>query len=113
GKSRLAEDVADQARECHGALVLPGRCVPYGEANVWWPVAGAIQAACGVERGEDQEVVTGKVRAAVAEALDGADGGAAAVDRVVEGLLQLLGFDILQGLDAPRARDEGTGSLLA
>jgi class 3 adenylate cyclase/predicted ATPase len=113
GKSRLAEDVADQARECHGALVLPGRCVPYGEANVWWPVASAIQAACGVERGDDQEVVTGKVRAAVAEALDGTDGGAAAVDRVVEGLRHLLGYEVPRGVDAARAREEATGSLLA
>ena len=77
GKSRLAEEVAEQARECHGALVLPGRCVPYGEANVWWPVASAVQAACGVERGDDQDVVAGKVRAAVTEALDGADGARA------------------------------------
>ena len=113
GKSRLAEEVAEQARECHGALVLPGRCVPYGEANVWWPVASAVQAACGVERGDDQDVVAGKVRAAVTEALDGADGGAGAVDRVVDGLLHLLGFEVLRGIDATRARDEVTGSLLA
>ena len=113
GKSRLAEDVAENARECHGALVLPGRCVPYGEANVWWPVASAVQAACDVEAGDSQEVVTRKVRAAVAAALDGADGGAGAVDRVVEGLLHLLGFEVLRGIDATRAREEVTGSLLA
>jgi class 3 adenylate cyclase/tetratricopeptide (TPR) repeat protein len=113
GKSRLAEDVAEQARECHGAVVLPGRCVPYGEANVWWPVASAVQAACDVEPSDDQQVVTGKVRAAVAEALDGADGSDSAVDRVVEGLLHLLGFEVLRGIDATRARDEVTGSLLA
>jgi class 3 adenylate cyclase/predicted ATPase len=113
GKSRLAEDVAENARECHGAAVLPGRCVPYGEANVWWPVASAVQAACGVEPGDGQEVVAGKVRTAVAEALDGADGGAGAVDRVVEGLLHLLGYEVLGGIDATRARDEVTGSLLA
>ena len=113
GKSRLAEEVAEQARECHGALILPGRCVPYGEANVWWPVASAVQAACDVEPGDEPDVVARKVRAAVAEALDGADGGAGAVDRVVEGLLQLLGFEVLRGIDATRARDEVIGSLLA
>jgi class 3 adenylate cyclase/tetratricopeptide (TPR) repeat protein len=114
GKSRLAEDVAESAQQCHGALVLPGRCVPYGEANVWWPVASAVQAACGVEPGDDQAVVTGKVRAAVAEALDEAGAGDGAVDRVVDGLLHLLGFDgILRGIDATRAREEVTGSLLA
>jgi class 3 adenylate cyclase/tetratricopeptide (TPR) repeat protein len=113
GKSRLAEDVADQARDCHDALVLPGRCVPYGEANVWWPVASAVQAACGVEQGDGQEVVTRKVRTAVAGALDGSDGGDGAVDRVVEGLLHVLGYEVLRGVDATRARDEVTGSLLA
>ena len=39
--------------------------------------------------------------------------GAGAVDRVVDGLLHLLGFDVLRGIDATRARDEVTGSLLA
>jgi class 3 adenylate cyclase/tetratricopeptide (TPR) repeat protein len=114
GKSRLAEEVAENARECHGALVLPGRCVPYGEANVWWPVASAVQAACDVEPGDDEKVVTRKVRAAVTGALVGAAAGDGAVDRVVEGLLHLLGFEgVLRGIDATRARDEVTGSLLA
>ena len=37
--------------ECdHGAVVLEGRCVPYGEANVWWPVAEALRQACGHRR---------------------------------------------------------------
>jgi class 3 adenylate cyclase/tetratricopeptide (TPR) repeat protein len=114
GKSRLAEDVAENAQKCHGAVVLPGRCVPYGEANVWWPIASAVQAACDVEPGDDQEVMTGKVRAAVAVALDGAGAGDGAVDRVVDGLLHLLGFEgVLRGIDATRAREEVTGSLLA
>jgi class 3 adenylate cyclase/tetratricopeptide (TPR) repeat protein len=114
GKSRLAEEVAETARDCHDALVLPGRCVPYGEANVWWPIANAVQAACDVEPGDDQEVVTGKVRAAVARALAGPGPGEGVVDRVVEGLLHLLGVEgILRGIDATRARDEATGALLA
>src|SRR5918995_7506948 len=100
GKSRLAEEVAETARDCHDALVLPGRCVPYGEANVWWPIASAVQAACAVEPSDDQGVITGKVRAAVVEALDGPGPGVEAVDRVVEGLLHLLGFEgILRGID--------------
>src|ERR687891_414176 len=114
GKSRLAEEVAETARDCHDALVLPGRCVPYGEANVWWPIANAMQAACDVEPGDDQEVVTGKVRTAVARALASPGPGEGVVDRVVEGLLHLLGVEgILRGIDATRARDEATGALLA
>ena len=28
--------------------MLEGRCVPYGEANVWWPVADALRHGCGI-----------------------------------------------------------------
>jgi class 3 adenylate cyclase/tetratricopeptide (TPR) repeat protein len=114
GKSRLVEEVAENARDCHGAVVLPGRCVPYGEANVWWPVAHAVQAASGVEPDDNPEAVAAKVRAAVSQALDGPGPGEDAVDRVAEGLLHLMGYEgILRGIDATRARDEATGALLA
>jgi class 3 adenylate cyclase/tetratricopeptide (TPR) repeat protein len=134
GKSRLAEEVAERARECHDALVLQGRCVPYGEANVWWPVADAVRAACGVAPGDDQDVVTEKLRATVAVAMEPAgpaspgeittlptadatalvDPDDDSVDRIVDGLLHLLGFEgVLRGIDAARARDEATRALLA
>src|SRR5688500_8438487 len=48
GKSRLAEELASTAACDHNALVLEGRCVPYGEANVWWPVADALRHGCGI-----------------------------------------------------------------
>ena len=48
GKSRLAEELASHAECEHDALVLEGRCVPYGEANVWWPVADALRHGCGI-----------------------------------------------------------------
>ena len=48
GKSRLAEELATLAACEHDALVLEGRCVPYGEANVWWPVADALRHGCGI-----------------------------------------------------------------
>jgi class 3 adenylate cyclase/tetratricopeptide (TPR) repeat protein len=109
GKSRLAEEAAEEARSCHGALVLQGRCVPYGEANVWWPIADAVRSGCGVEPGDSNDVVAEKVRTTVDDAL-GADD---TVDRVVDGLLHLLGFEVLCDIDAARARDEATRSLLA
>lgn len=110
GKSRLVEEAAKQARDRTDALVLQGRCVPYGEANVWWPIADAVRSGCGVEPGDPPEVVAEKVRAAVANALANDD----AVDRVVDGLLHLLGFEgPLTDVDTTRARDEATGALLA
>jgi class 3 adenylate cyclase len=112
GKSRLAEEAAEQARSCHGALVLQGRCVPYGEANVWWPIADAVRSGCAVEPADPPDVVIDKVRSSVAEALG--TGAEDAVDRVVDGLLHLLGFEgVLSDVDATRARDEATRALTA
>jgi class 3 adenylate cyclase/predicted ATPase len=116
GKSRLAEEAAEQARSCHDALVLQGRCVPYGEANVWWPIADAVRSGCDIDAGDAPDAVTDKLRTAVAAAMDddGRDRHDGAVDRVVDGLLHLLGFEgVLSDVDGSRAREEATGALLA
>jgi class 3 adenylate cyclase/tetratricopeptide (TPR) repeat protein len=125
GKSRVVEEVAEQARSCHDGVVLQGRCVPYGEANVWWPLAEAVRSGCDLRPGDGQEAAADKVRAVVADVMgdpgsSDAEQDAAApeargtdeIDRVVEGLLHLLGFDVLRGIDVARARDEATGALL-
>jgi len=126
GKSRVVEEVAEVARGCHDGLVLQGRCVPYGEANVWWPLAEAVRSGCNLEPGDDQEAATHKLRAVVADVMGspgpsdsdeaagtgGVTGTGDEIDRVVEGLLHLLGFDVLRGIDAARAREEATGALL-
>jgi class 3 adenylate cyclase/tetratricopeptide (TPR) repeat protein len=128
GKSRLVEEVAEAARGCHDAVVLHGRCVPYGEANVWWPVAEAVRAACDVEVGDSETDAAAKVCAAVSAAV-GPDGalspgpgappaapgpsGQVGVERISDGLLHLLGFDVLGSVDAARARDEATQAVVA
>ena len=42
GKSRLVDEVIRRVRDRGEASVLEGACVPYGEANVWWPLASAL-----------------------------------------------------------------------
>ncbi|MEQ1701100.1 MAG: adenylate/guanylate cyclase domain-containing protein, partial [Ilumatobacteraceae bacterium] len=42
GKSRLVDEVIQRARDHGEVSVLEGACVPYGEANVWWPLAMAL-----------------------------------------------------------------------
>jgi class 3 adenylate cyclase len=42
GKSRLVDELVDQVRGRDSALVLEGAAVPYGESNVWWPIASAL-----------------------------------------------------------------------
>lgn len=43
GKSRLAHQVGSEMEREVGALILEGRCLPYGEANVWWIVAEILR----------------------------------------------------------------------
>ena len=37
--------------EPQGGTVLVGSCVPYGEANVWWPIASALAPVLDVDLG--------------------------------------------------------------
>jgi class 3 adenylate cyclase len=91
GKSRLVEEIVEHARDDHEALVLEGRAVPYGEANVWWPLAEALAAACSIVFGEDVAGSRDRCRAAVAGAL-GLTIDTPEVERTADALLYLMGF---------------------
>ena len=60
--SRGSSSRSPKWRGCHDGIVLQGRCVPYGEANVWWPLAEAVRSGCDLEPGDDQETAASKVR---------------------------------------------------
>lgn len=105
GKSRLAMEFAHLARDEHDALVVNGQCAPYGEANVWAPIAEAVRAACGFERDASLLEAREAVAAAVAYAID-LPLGHAELDRVVDGLLYLTDGFARKGVDPTRARDE-------
>ncbi len=51
GKSRLVDELLRWVRDTTDAHVLEGTCAPYGEANVWWPIATALTASLGLEPG--------------------------------------------------------------
>ncbi len=42
GKSRLVDEGICRLRGTTEVTVLEGACVPYGESNVWWPIAHAL-----------------------------------------------------------------------
>jgi class 3 adenylate cyclase/tetratricopeptide (TPR) repeat protein len=127
GKSRLASEAARIAREEFGARVLLGHCVPYGDANVFGPVAEALRHACGIDgmststdaRRRVVETVTTtlgleprlgeaiEVPAAVEIA------NASEADRLVEGLMYVMEGVSRPGVDPSRARDEGIRAALA
>ncbi len=108
GKTRLAEEVAEMARRDHGALVLEGRCVPYGEANVWWPVAEAVRQACGLRPDCDRadDAVRSAIRERIAD-VTGLDGDDPELDRLVAGIVYVLGdANALGDVDPSRAPSE-------
>jgi tetratricopeptide (TPR) repeat protein len=111
GKTRLAEEVASAAECDHGVTVLEGRCVPYGEANVWWPVAEALRSTCGVDVADSADVAQRQVLARTQLGLP--DETPAEVERVTSGLLHLMGYEgPLTGIDPARAREEVRRSLV-
>jgi tetratricopeptide (TPR) repeat protein len=108
GKTRLAEEACEMARNEFNAEVLEGRCLPYGEANVWWPVAEAVRQACGLSAECDQsdsEVRT-RIRARL-QGVTGLDADDPELDRLVAGLVYVLGdLTALTDVDPARAPAE-------
>jgi tetratricopeptide (TPR) repeat protein len=113
GKSRLAIELASMAYEDLGATVLKGPCLPYGEANVWWPCAEAVRHTCGVELDDSTADARSKVESTVAR-VTGRDVNDAHVERISDGLLYLLGrFGERADVDPVRARDEALWAIQA
>jgi class 3 adenylate cyclase/tetratricopeptide (TPR) repeat protein len=111
GKTRLVEEAMEVARMQHEALVLEGRCLPYGEANPWWPVAEALRQACDIDADDPADVAAQKCREAIAGLMGAADEGVEA-SRVSDGLLYLMGYQgTLHEVDPTRARDEAVRSI--
>ncbi len=111
GKTRLVEEAIEVARMQHEALVLEGRCLPYGEANPWWPVAEALRQACEIGADDPADVAARKCREAIAALMGAADEGVEA-SRVSDGLLYLMGYEgTLHEVDPTRARDEAVRSI--
>ncbi|MEZ5138576.1 MAG: adenylate/guanylate cyclase domain-containing protein [Acidimicrobiales bacterium] len=110
GKSRLADEVAHAAELDHEAVVREGRCVPYGEANVWWPVADALRDGLGVEVGDEPAAARARVREVLATTMERGDADPE-VQRTTAGLLTLLGYDDGAELDPVTVRQEAGRAL--
>ena len=106
GKTRLAEQAIEESLDDDGILVLTGRCVPYGEANAWWPLAEAMRTALGIDVDMPLAAATTRVYDAVSSAF-GIARDAPQVQRSATGLLHLLGYDTtLTAVDPQAARGE-------
>lgn len=91
GKSRLVGEALQPVLARHpDALVLEGACAPYGEPNVWWPLAGGILRDMGLDRSGTPAEVRERVRRRLPQlvALDDATEGG---DERIELVMHLLG----------------------
>ena len=105
GKTRLVNEAAATMATRSGARVIEGRCLPYGEANVWWPVADLVRSLFDLPDELTPAEAENALRAALTEHLvDGFDGS---IDRYTTALLHALGYETpLRGGDRQRNRSE-------
>ena len=86
--------------------------MPYGEANVWWPVADALRHGAGIHSSDPAEKAVELTRTAVCIAL-GEGANPVEVERVHQGLLYLMGYDSeLRNIEPGRAREEATAAVV-
>jgi class 3 adenylate cyclase/predicted ATPase len=111
GKSRLTQEFVPMLRRYWpDARVLFGRCVPYGEANPWWPIAEILREDLGLTPEASPEATRKAVVTGVNAVRPADDERSVAM---VNGLLHVLGVDgPLKQMDASRARAEATRSLV-
>jgi tetratricopeptide (TPR) repeat protein len=111
GKSRLATELGLRAGRDHGAEVLNGQCVPYGDANVFVAVAEALRRGFDGGAGDDDasRELRERVATRVSRALD-QPSDAPECERMVEGLLHLMEGITRPGVDPSRARDDALRS---
>lgn len=105
GKSRLAEHVVESVATSERCLVLVGRSRPYGEANVWWPIADALRGFCRIGPSQDAAEARDRCLQSVASALGEVE--SADVARTTDALLYLMGYEgRLDDVEPARARVE-------
>ncbi len=102
GKNRIASEAAHLQHQRRNSIVLEGRCAPYGEANVWWPIAEALRGALRIEGDVTRIEAEGSIARWLTEQAPDVDH-----HRISTALLHALGYPTaLRGGDRERNRAE-------
>ncbi len=103
GKSRLADELIDYLHNTVDAGIVEGACVPYGEANVWFPIASALSRDLDLDPTLPVEGIRAVARKRAVELLANVDD--AEIERMVDVFIHLLGHPSpIDRLEAPAAR---------
>lgn len=110
GKTRLVEEVTSLLSTKFEARVLAGRTVPYGEANVWWPIAELVRRAFNLPGDLPREQAELNISKSLVAHFEGEVGREPPeIARYTTALLHALGYDTeLRGGDRLRNRGEVT-----
>jgi class 3 adenylate cyclase/tetratricopeptide (TPR) repeat protein len=90
GKTRLVAEALDSFPS-RAVDIFSGACAPYGETNVWAPIATALFRRLDLDHDAPPELLREVSRAKGVD-LYGFDAGDPVLDRFVEGVIHLLGF---------------------
>jgi tetratricopeptide (TPR) repeat protein len=114
GKSRLVQEaVRALAVARPETVVLEGACAPYGESNVWWPVAGSVLTSLGLDRADTSEEARRRVVRRL-EPVAEVEPGGPEFERMVELVMHLLGQpSALDALGPAATRDAVVAGLVA
>jgi class 3 adenylate cyclase/tetratricopeptide (TPR) repeat protein len=93
GKSRLLDEFLSRIKS--EAVILTGRCLPYGEGITFWPALEAVKLATGLAEGDSAEQARAKIASVLAE-------GEESPDLVAERVAGLLGL-----AETPASSGEG------
>ena len=112
GKSRLVHEiVAPFVAERPETLLLEGACAPYGESNVWWPVAGGLLTRLGLDRNTPLHDARRRAERRLA-AFDELQPGSPEFERLIEVVMHLLGHaSALDALGPAATRDAVFGAV--
>jgi class 3 adenylate cyclase/tetratricopeptide (TPR) repeat protein len=82
GKSRLAAELIAWLKD--RAMILQGRCLPYGDGITYWPVAEIVREAAAIAEGDASEETASKIAAIC--------GGFEETQAIADGLASVLGL---------------------
>jgi class 3 adenylate cyclase/tetratricopeptide (TPR) repeat protein len=111
GKTRLADEVAGWVERDLGGRMLESHCVPYGEANIWYPLGVAVRTLLDIGEGVPAAEARERALKSVGSLLS-AESESPAVLQVTNSLLYLMGYYASSEVEPQRAREEAAGALI-
>lgn len=106
GKSRLLAELERRLAQGERApRIRRGRCLAFGRAIVYWPLAEMLRAECEIGEGEDAASARAKLTARIAALLAG-EGDAEQLARRIAPLARLLGAGPSDAQEAEESEDQ-------